>query len=77
MPVLLQYCPHCFSKLIQRSGRNALRETLLKLLWIYRYRCCDCGARFYRFRTPLVKKLHAVKPRPIWRMLLHHIFGFK
>src|SRR4029434_2954265 len=63
MPVLMQHCPHCFSTVIQRSGGHGCTETLLKLFCIRRYRCHDCGARFYRFRRPFVKNVPAVKPR--------------
>src|SRR5262245_23370199 len=63
MPVLMQHCPHCLSTVIQRSGRHGCPETLLRLFCIHRYRCHDCGARFYRFRTPFVKTLPAVNPR--------------
>jgi hypothetical protein len=71
VPVLLKYCPHCFSKLILRSRRDRFPETVLRLFCIHRYRCCDCDARFYRFRTPFVKTLQAVKPRSA-SSTLHH-----
>jgi hypothetical protein len=72
--VLLQHYPHCFSTVILRSRRHVFPETLLRLFCIHRYWRCDCNCQFYRFRTPFVKTLHAVKPRSAWRTLLHHIF---
>jgi transcriptional regulator NrdR family protein len=71
VPVLLKYCPHCFSKVILRSRRDRFPETVLRLFFIHRYRCRDCDARFYRFRTPFVKTLQAVKPRSA-SSTLHH-----
>jgi hypothetical protein len=71
MPLLMQHCPYCFSTVIQRSRRHGFPETLLRLFCIHRYRCRDCNARFYRFRTPFVKTLHAVQPRYAWKTLQH------
>src|SRR5262249_24439783 len=77
MPVFQRHCPHCFSTVIQRSRRHGFPETLLRRFCIHRYRCCDCAARVYGFRTPFPKTLQAVKPHFAWRTLLDHIFRLK
>jgi hypothetical protein len=72
--IALNVCPDCFSVGILRSHRHGFRGTILKLLWGQRYRCRNCGAVFYRFRTLIHKEtLHAVKPHLIGRMLLHYL----
>jgi transposase-like protein len=41
-------CPYCRGEIFQRWGRvkKAVRDTQMRNIWVYRYRCCHCKRTF-------------------------------
>jgi len=75
MPVVARQCPRCLSIVIYRSRRSRAAERLLKLFFVFPYRCRECGSRFYRLRLPFAKALSRLESQSAWTKLLNHIFG--
>src|SRR5262245_37310849 len=61
MPILMQHCPHCFSTLIQRSGRHGCPEVSSYFSFVAIG--ATTVARASTIFAPFIKNFPAVKPR--------------
>jgi transcriptional regulator NrdR family protein len=65
-------CPACRSHNVRRSQRRNVFENALYGLRLRPWRCLDCEARFFRFRSPQPNRLakdHRDHNRRWWKRL--------